>query len=75
MTPHFMCGIFIIGSYQKILFPWNRSQRRQSAKYGSKEILAFCSKVSAVFHFKEIGFFLSSHNKNSTYKMNIITKK
>lgn len=34
MTPHFMCGIFIIGSYQKILFPWNRSQRRQSAKYG-----------------------------------------
>ena len=34
MTPHFMCGIFIIGSYQKILFPWNRSLRRQSAKYG-----------------------------------------
>ena len=29
-----MCGILIIGSYQKILFPWNRSPRSQSAKYG-----------------------------------------
>ena len=35
-----MCGILIIGSYQKILFPWKRSPRSQSAKYGISNALA-----------------------------------
>ena len=39
-----------------------------NSRSGSKEILKFCSKVSAVFRFKKIRFFLNSHNKNCTHK-------